>query len=388
MNRRLIWAIGLGALPSCGGPAKEKAAPAATVQHPVSESSLTTITLSAEAVIRLGIKTAVVDSGMVGPTRTVGGEIIVPPGQALTIAAPTAGTVLPPDGRALPLPGARVAQGEALLRLLPLPANQASVREAVLVALARLQQAEAEARRVRALFADRLVAERESERAEADLVAARAAADAAAAQLAQVERGSATDVTGLASLRVAAPQSGVVGAVNVAAGQAVAAGTPLLELVSVDRLWVRVSLYAGDARTVLAGKSSWVTPLGSNAGPPVSAAPMRGPPTANPAAASVDLYYQLQGGRLRPGERVNVALPLAGSVSSMRTVPLDAIVYDAAGGTWVYERLDSLSFARRRVDLARVSGGLASLARGPAAGTRIVTAGAAELFGTEFGAGK
>ena len=195
-------------------------------------------------------------------------------------------------------------------------------------------------------------------------------------------------MTGLASLRVAAPQAGVVGAVNVAAGQAVAAGTPLLELVSVDRLWVRVSLYAGDARTVLAGKSAWVTSLGSSARTPVSATPMRGPPTANPAAASVDLYYQLQDGDLRPGERVTVVLPLAGSVSSMRTVPLDAIVYDAAGGTWVYERLDSLSFARRRVDLARVSGGLASLARGPAAGTRIVTAGAAELFGTEFGAGK
>ena len=137
MNRRLIWAIALGTLLSCGSPIKDKAAPAATVQHPVSESSLTTITLSAEAIIRLGIKTTVVDSGMVGPTRTVGGEVIVPPGQSLTIAAPTAGTVLPPDGRALPLPGARVARGDALLRLLPLPANQASVREAVVVALAR-----------------------------------------------------------------------------------------------------------------------------------------------------------------------------------------------------------------------------------------------------------
>ncbi|MEJ7811102.1 MAG: hypothetical protein WKG32_11885, partial [Gemmatimonadaceae bacterium] len=68
--------------------------------------------------------------------------------------------------------------------------------------------------------------------------------------------------------------------------------------------------------------------------------------------------------------------------------PAAAIVRDMSGGSWVYERMDSLTFARRRVEVARVVGGRAVLAIGPKAGTPVVIAGAAELFGTEFGAGK
>ena len=43
---------------------------------------------------------------------------------------------------------------------------------------------------------------------------------------------------------------------------------------------------------------------------------------------------------------------------------------------------------RRPVEVRDVVDRVAVLARGPAPGTRIVTAGAAELFGTEFGPGK
>jgi hypothetical protein len=70
------------------------------------------------------------------------------------------------------------------------------------------------------------------------------------------------------------------------------------------------------------------------------------------------------------------------------TVPLTALLVDHSGGTWVYQRLDSLSFARRRVEVARVAGDRAVIIRGITAGSLVVTAGAAELFGTEFGAGK
>jgi multidrug efflux pump subunit AcrA (membrane-fusion protein) len=167
----------------------------------------------------------------------------------------------------------------------------------------------------------------------------------------------------------------------------VAAGTPLADLVSVDRLWIRVPLYAGDARTVARGEPAYVTALGQG-GVRLTATPVRGPPKADAAAASIDIYYEVRGGGLRPGERVNVAVPLAAAGSSLSSVALSAVVYDAQGGTWVYERLDSLSFARRRVDIDRVAGDRAVLARGPKVGTRVVTAGVVELFGTEFGSGK
>ena len=266
--------------------------------------------------------------------------------------------------------------------------DQAGVREAVDVAQARLRQAEAEATRVGRLYADRLVSQRDQERAEADLTAARAAATAARTHQAQVERGEIGDAAGLAPLRLAAPVGGVVAAVHVGPGQAVAAGTPLIELVGVDLLWVRVPVYAGDARSIARAEPAMVTPLGEGAAGAMTATPVRGPPKADPGAASIDLYYQLKAPGMRPGERVNVALVLAGGKTAATTVPLTAIVYDASGGTWVYQRLDSVSFARRRVDIARIAAGRAVLARGPAAGTPVVTAGVAELFGTEFGPGK
>ena len=105
----------------------------------------------------------------------------------------------------------------------------------------------------------------------------------------------------------------------------------------------------------------------------------------------MDLFYELRTtGMLRPGERVGVTLPLAGAATGERglSVPLTALVRDLNGGSWVYERKDFLTFIRRRVEVSRVNGGFAILAQGPKAGTKVVTAGSAELFGTEFGAGK
>ena len=42
----------------------------------------------------------------------------------------------------------------------------------------------------------------------------------------------------------------------------------------------------------------------------------------------------------------------------------------------------------RDLHVDQLAAGFAVLDQGPAPGTRVVTAGAAELFGTEFGAGK
>jgi hypothetical protein len=64
-----------------------------------------------------------------------------------------------------------------------------------------------------------------------------------------------------------------------------------------------------------------------------------------------------------------------------------AVLYDISGGTWVYEDRGGGTYARRRIEVARHTGNLVVIARGIEPGTRLVTAGAAELFGTEFGAG-
>ena len=54
---------------------------------------------------------------------------------------------------------------------------------------------------------------------------------------------------------------------------------------------------------------------------------------------------------------------------------------------WVYARTAPRTYARRRVRLDYQVGELAVLLDGPEPGAEVLTAGVAELFGTEFGAG-
>ena len=119
-----------------------------------------------------------------------------------------------------------------------------------------------------------------------------------------------------------------------------------------------------------------------------SAKRVTAPLKADPTAASVDLYYELSGAgaTLRPGERVMVELPLKSTQQGL-VVPEAAVLYDIHGDAWVYEDLGGNAYARRRVQIARHAGDRAVIARGIAEGVKVVTAGAAELFGTEFGAG-
>ena len=61
--------------------------------------------------------------------------------------------------------------------------------------------------------------------------------------------------------------------------------------------------------------------------------------------------------------------------------------YDANGDTWVYANLEPLAYVRERVTVDDIQGGQAVLTDGPPEGTPVVTVGAAELYGTEFGVG-
>lgn len=69
-------------------------------------------------------------------------------------------------------------------------------------------------------------------------------------------------------------------------------------------------------------------------------------------------------------------------------IPFAAILYDVQGGSWVYVNESEHVYRRQRVELIETRANSAYLARGLTRGDRVVTAGAAELFGTEFGAGK
>jgi len=68
--------------------------------------------------------------------------------------------------------------------------------------------------------------------------------------------------------------------------------------------------------------------------------------------------------------------------------PYEALLYDPNGGEWVFVSPEPAVFTRSAVTVESIEGNRMVLAKGPEAGTKLVTHGAAELYGIEFGVGK
>jgi multidrug efflux pump subunit AcrA (membrane-fusion protein) len=211
---------------------------------------------------------------------------------------------------------------------------------------------------------------------------------------------------------VEAPADGVLRNVSAMPGQTVPAGAPLFEVMSIDTVWVRVPVYVGDRDEIADGAAS-VVPLAAasgNVGRPAWL--VLAPPTANPLAGTVDLFFwtlnpdlsddrwcataagtggtaiaPFVGPLFSPGQRVAVSLTLK-DPADVLTIPWSAVVYDYFGGTWVYVKTGDRTYSRERVLVRYVSGNTAVLDEGPPVGKIVVTAGAAELFGTETGFSK
>ena len=85
-------------------------------------------------------------------------------------------------------------------------------------------------------------------------------------------------------------------------------------------------------------------------------------------------------GAKRTGLRTEAAERTGRRVS----VPYAALLYDPEGKTYVYTSPKELHYVKAEVRVARVESGRVVLARGPPPGTRVVTTGAAEVYGTEL----
>jgi hypothetical protein len=68
-----------------------------------------------------------------------------------------------------------------------------------------------------------------------------------------------------------------------------------------------------------------------------------------------------------------------------RTIPYAALLYDAQGNTFTYTNPSRLTYVRQGIDVQSIRGGTVLLRSGPPAGMPVVTVGAPELLGTEYG---
>jgi hypothetical protein len=73
------------------------------------------------------------------------------------------------------------------------------------------------------------------------------------------------------------------------------------------------------------------------------------------------------------------------NLSGRKVAPFSSIIYDLDGDAWVYTVTAPLTYVREPVVIEQVTQDHAYLTDGPPTGTRIVTVGVPELYGTEVG---
>ena len=334
MNRFLITLTGF--LTSCLCFAAEEQQ--ATVTNGVKEDALATVTLTPKAEHRLGVVAVAVERRHAPQTRLLGGELVLPAEAPNQSGSQSIFALLPQM-----TPSERLRVAEA----------QIDADGGVEAARVQLEAVEVEVNRSAVLLRDKAGSAKALAQAEAQRDLAKAAFDVAKAKRALL-------------------------------------GPPLLPTRVPDMLWVKVPVYVGELNQLALDEEAALTGLDgrvSEASPMVQ--PVKAPPSAAAATSTVDLFYALKNpeGERVPGQRVAILIPLKTETESL-IIPWAAVLYDINGGAWVYEQLGNQRYTRRRVEVHHVAGNEAILSRGPEPGTKVVTDGVAEIFGTEFGTGK
>ena len=132
-----------------------------------------------------------------------------------------------------------------------------------------------------------------------------------------------------------------------------------------------------------------VIPIGRNRGPVrLPATPIQVVSASDDAKATVsgpsqDYEVSAVDHGLRPGQRVHVRVPHPDSGKPQKVIPYSAVLYDPHGNSWTYTNPEPLVFVRHRIDVEYIEGDRAVLLQGPDTSAKVVTSGAAELFGVE-----
>jgi RND family efflux transporter MFP subunit len=382
------------------GKSAPSAAAPSKVTGAVKESDLAKVELTSQAEDRLKIVNVAVTRQPVPRAVSYGGEVWIPPGRLISVASPFLGTVEAPPGASVPLPGTQVKQGQAIFIVKPILSPEARANLAPLFkeSEGQVKQASEQLKinkialdRTENLVRDKLTGPAALEDAKAQYDAAQTTLRAAEERFNVIKKlaldPNASDQT---TLTFNAPVKGVLQNLHAQVGQPVPAGAILFDVVELDPIWVRVPVYVGHLEQLATDQPAGVGSLADPPGVRVrQARPVPAPPSGDPLAATVFLFYEVDNHErtLRPGQRVGVTLPLRGDENSL-AVPRSALIRDALGGTWVYENIAPHTYSRRRVVVDRVVGDLAALTSGPKVGAQVVIQGAAELYGAEFGGQK
>ncbi|MGI8783456.1 MAG: efflux RND transporter periplasmic adaptor subunit [Acidobacteriota bacterium] len=248
----------------------------------------------------------------------------------------------------------------------------------------RLELAQKEADRARRLYDQKAFALRQLQSAETERDAASAAYKAAAERSAAlaaarpVAPSSAGVGSANASYVVRAPLSGYVTKVNKSIGEQVAPGEAILEVSSLETVWVEAPIFERDlgrlGRNAAASFTTAAYPGREFRGRVVDLGAVIDERTR---AATVIFEVPNAGHSLRIGMQADVRLDAGQSVTAMM-IPKEAVL-DNEGKKIVYVLLSGEEFQRREVALGDEYGDQVAVLSGLRSGERVVTQGAYQL---------
>lgn len=368
-----------------------KTAPTAS-HSTISEEQLNQLTLSKEAVTKLNITTAIVDTHDGVAYAQYPAQINLPPSGLVGYSTPLTANIFFANQQPLKV-GDQVKAGQILLALRPIISPEATLgfvtglsdaEGQLTAASSQLAASKVTLNRAKQLFEQHVGSQKNVDDAQANVALAQSAFNAAQQKhrllKKTVSEGSAGNLT------IKATQSGVVSNIYFNQGQAVSAGAPLIDIRNQDNYWVNVFVPHGQVEKLNLASEA----LLSNEDDPSAdyrLTPMAVAPLSDLTSGTRQFVFVLRApsNQIAPLQRVTVKLPLATSITTQLTIPCAAAVVDIYGNEWVYLAQDNNHFERQQVFITQASANECTLSSDQLAGRAIVTNGAQELFSVQTG---
>ena len=333
--------------------------------HPAGEEVAETdeIVFTAEQAAKTEFEVRPAERGTFREVIRCAGTVYASQSEISVVSAPIAGVVTFIDGRVMVNSAVKAGQGHFRLA----SGNLAS-GDAVLKARIAFEQAESDYRRVKALYEDKLVTQRDYLAAEGEYLRAKAEYDPV----------KVSDEKGIV---VKAPETGYVSQMSVAPGDYVEMGQPLATIAGSGRMQLKALVSqryfdrladVTDANFRLPASDGYenVSSLGGRlytAGRIVDA-----------GSSMIPVVFEFDGGgRFPDGAYADVAL-LGRERDDVLTLPLSAIT-EQQGLYYVYIQLDDNCYRRQEVSLGADDGEHVEILGGLQGGERVVTKGAVNV---------
>ena len=371
--------------------AQDEAAPSAAAS-----TGRVTFLMEQQWLIRL--KLAKAEEAMRAPQIQSTGRIVPVPSKRAVVAPPVGGIV---ESWTIPRIGQRVMQGQVLakLRQTPTAAEVAQIQaantqihientrleaerrrlvQAEVEAAARLEEATHDLGRSQRLYEKKAYSAKALEADELDKTAKAAQLEAIRAQLRALQAGTLATSVSDSEYDVRAPISGTIVRVNKSAGEQVAPGEAIIEIVALDTVWVEAPIFERDlgklAREGSAVFTTTAFPEKEFQGRLVDIGKIVDEQSRT-ATAIFEVVNRSE--ELSIGMQADLRLN-GGTPASVLLVPREAVL-DNEGKKIVYVLLSGEEFERRDVVLGDEYGGKVAILSGIKAGERVVTQGAYQL---------